>query len=307
MSVGLGRLHSCVRQGTEAKCWGSNEDGQLGNVAAGSFTNNPQRVSGLSNVREMLTGGNHSCAVHTGGQMSCWGSNGAGNLGDGTLTSRSSPVSVLGVGGVVAAAAGERHTCALLVAPTETGGQVSCWGDDSMGQLGLGDLVRTDRNAGGFIVEGVNNFTQISAGGFTTCGVSSASVLCWGSNQFGQLGFAGLTSSLSSLAVLVRHLPNATKVAVGGDHACAIAGGRAYCWGSNSRGQLGDGSMGGFRGDAELVSGLPLLPPIEIFAGPNHSCVVLSDGSARCWGANDQGQLGTGGTVDTAVPLPVLR
>jgi len=234
--------------------------------------------------------------------MSCWGANGSGRLGDGTLSSRPQPVSVLSLSGAISAAAGTSHTCALL-----SDGNVSCWGDDSLGQLGLGDLVPTDRNTGGFIVQGISNFSGLAAGGFTTCGISSASVLCWGSNEFGQLGHSGISTPSSSLAVLVRNLPYATKIAVGGQHVCATAGIGVYCWGSNDRGQLGDGTIGGYRADVELVTGLPNRPIVDIVAGNKHTCIVLDDGSARCWGANDQGQLGVGGINDAAQPQPVLR
>ena len=83
MARGLGRAHSCARNGTSVQCWGTNENGQLGNTTTGAFTRTPSNVNGLTNVREVLNGGQHSCAVHTDGRMSCWGANESGNLGDG--------------------------------------------------------------------------------------------------------------------------------------------------------------------------------------------------------------------------------
>ena len=307
MARGLGRSHSCSRNGTSVQCWGANENGQLGNTAAGAFTRIPQSVNALTNVREVVNGGQHSCAVHTDGLMSCWGSNESGNLGDGSLTARSQPVPVQGVGGVVQASAGARHTCALMLSSVNQSGQISCWGDNAFGQLGLGELTSQNRTTGGFIVDGVSSFSQVSAGGTSSCGISGASVLCWGSNLFGQLGYAVQSGDLSPFPFTVGDLLLATKVSVGGHHACAIADGIVHCWGSNSHGQLGDGTTGGYRYEAQPVTGLPNLLPVDIVAGESHSCAVFIDGSARCWGSNEQGQLGNANFVDSSVPVPVLR
>ncbi len=116
------------------KCWGSNDQGQLGdNSIAQRLT--PVDVVGLAGgVAAVATGASHSCALTTAGGVKCWGDNTYGQLGDNTQTQRLTPVNVSGLAsGVKAIAAGDNHTCAL----TNAGG-VKCWGQNSTGQIGDG-------------------------------------------------------------------------------------------------------------------------------------------------------------------------
>jgi alpha-tubulin suppressor-like RCC1 family protein len=116
-------------------CWGSNNDGELGD---GTMTDRliPTDVLGLtSGVARISGNGWHTCAALTNGELQCWGYNGAGQLGDGTIVNNATPAVVAGLGGSVGSLqTGEEHTCVLL-----TNGQVKCWGGNGFGQLGLGD------------------------------------------------------------------------------------------------------------------------------------------------------------------------
>jgi alpha-tubulin suppressor-like RCC1 family protein len=141
----------------------------------------------------------------------------------------------------------------------------------------------------------------IAAGGNHTCALlANGTAECWGANAYGQLGNG--TTVHSSTPVVVTGLANAVAITAGGNHSCAVlADGTARCWGANAFGQLGDGTATGpqiCNGSVPcsttpvVVTGLA--NAVAITGGGNHSCALLADGTARCWGANAFGQLGNG-------------
>lgn len=134
VSISAGSYHSCaVTSAGGAKCWGYNGYGQLGD-SSNSQRASPVDVTGLTTgVFSVSTGGQHTCAVLSDRSMKCWGYNQFGQLGDGTTTTRNSPVSVLGLTNVAIAAGGAGHTCAVT-----SSGAAKCWGSNSEGRLGDG-------------------------------------------------------------------------------------------------------------------------------------------------------------------------
>jgi alpha-tubulin suppressor-like RCC1 family protein len=198
-AVRAGSDHTCaLTTGGGVKCWGRNRFGQLGD---GSTTERhaPADVSGFtSGATAIAVGFDHSCALTAGGGVNCWGFNGWGQLGDGSITSRSTPGGVSGLAsGVVSIAAGQAHTCALT-----TGGGVKCWGDNSSGQLG--DNSTTYRVTPVNVLGLASGVMAIAAGEYHTCALTTGGgVKCWGYNALGQLGDATTVSRPFPAAVLV--------------------------------------------------------------------------------------------------------
>lgn len=299
-AIMAGGNHTCaITNVGSVKCWGYNAQGQLGD---GTKTQRltPVDVSGLTSaVTAMAAGRRHTCALTSAGSVKCWGFNTWGQLGDGSSTSRLTPVDVLGLAsGISAITAGDMYTCALTGA-----GGAKCWGDNVEGQLGDGSsavrLTAVD-------VIGLASGTRaITAGYRHACALTSAGGMkCWGSNAYGQLGDGSTTSTPS--AVNVSGLTSdISAITAGFGHTCALTnGGAVTCWGSNSDNQLGDGSNNGKRLTAVDVKGLGS-GVSQIAAGAMHNCALASGGAVKCWGANIYGQLGDGSTAGGLTPVVV--
>jgi alpha-tubulin suppressor-like RCC1 family protein len=203
----------------------------------------------------------------------------------------------------VALSAGANHSCGVTAS-----GAAYCWGDNTYGTLGDGTTTSSStpvRVAGGIA------FAQISAGWIHTCAVTAAGdAYCWGNNDAGQLGDG--TTAQRTTPVPVAGGLRFLSVSTGGAHTCAVTTETiivvafTYCWGSNSSGQIGNGS-------AATAFTPTLVPGVSaqfLSAGRSHTCVVenqdLADG--WCWGANDRGQLDDGTTTGrtTAVTITML-
>lgn len=191
--------------------------------------------------------------------------------------------------------ANERHTCALAA------GVIYCWGDDTMGQLGVG-----------FVAERLTptrieqtGWQSVHTGVAHTCALSQrGEVYCWGDNSRGQLGQGDTAPSVLPMLVMLE--ARTTAIASGFSHTCALLENAAlWCWGDNNEGQLGQGDQNPGEGSRAADGLLPALVPAPtvsgegigqwalVDAGEGHSCAVQVDNSLWCWGRNSQGHLGT--------------
>jgi alpha-tubulin suppressor-like RCC1 family protein len=205
-------------------------------------------------------------------------------------------------------AAGYVHTCALLAT-----GNIKCWGYNANGQLGIGNNIDSSipiEITGGALAG--KTVTQIAAGaGVHTCALlSDATIACWGGNGFGQLGTSDTAERNIPVAITGGALAGktTTQIAVGGGHTCALfSDSTVACWGNNLLGQLGIGNYSDSHIPVAVTGGaLDGKTVTQISAGSQHTCALLSDATIACWGANNDGQLGTGITSrDINVPVAV--
>ena len=192
---------------------------------------------------------------------------------------------------------GGSHVCTIF---DDT--SLQCWGDNSFGQLG--DGTTTDRLTMTQVgLDEGRTAVSISAGRSHSCAIQdNGELVCWGRNNFGQLGDGTNGQSNSPVEASLSGVP--VQVSSGDWHSCAILNDASIeCWGRNGHGQLGDGT----NTDSSVPVSVSLSggKALAVSAGANHTCAVLNDWSLRCWGANDNGQLGVGTTASSNSPSPV--
>ncbi len=297
ISLATGSYHTCalLSDGT-VHCWGLGNNGQLGNGTMYTNASTPVTVIGITTAVAVTAGGDYgssySCALLLNGTIQCWGS--AGQLGDGTTASSSTPVTVSGITNAIAVSAGGDHTCALLL-----GGTIQCWGRNYAGELGNGT---TTDSLIPVTVSGITTAIAVSAGGAYTCAVlADGSVQCWGSNDYGQIGNAVYNYSTMPIGV---GITNATAVAAGDQHTCAlITDSTVQCWGYNNFGELGNST--GYTIQRVPLTARNITTATAITANREHTCAVLTDHTVQCWGYNGYGQLGNGTTTSPYPPANV--
>ena len=315
-AVAGGGFHSlAVKSDGTVWAWGSNSDGQLGDGTTNN-SSTPVQVSGLTDVnpnQKTIAGGfQNSFAVKTDGTVWGWGTNFAGELGDGTTISRHTPVQVTdptdgsgfltNITQVVAGSGTDAFTVAL-----KNDGTVWAWGYNGHGELG--DNTTTNRHTP-VQVSGLTNVTAIAArGSFTLALKSDGTIWAWGLNSNGQLG--DNTTTNRHVPVQVSGISNATAIAAGYNFSLAQDNeGDAFAWGDNSSGEIGDGTFtqrntpvqvtdpadGGFLSNVQKIS-----------AGGGTGIAIETDNTVKTWGFGFDGELGNGATNSENVPQIVIN
>jgi len=313
-----GEAHTCALvENGKVRCWGRGSSGQLGLASTQNIGDNEQPWS-VSDVplggaaQAIAAGQNHNCALLAGGKVRCWGAGLNGALGYGNLNNigdTETPASAgdVMIGGTATQViAGESFSCALL-----DDGKIRCWGLGTSGTLGYGNTTTIGDDelpsSVGTVPLG-QNAKLMAAGRRHVCVIAADdNVHCWGLGSSGQLGYGNTASigdnetpSVVGFISLLGVKPVA--LALNYTSTCVqLETGEVRCWGNNTYGQLGLGTVDQL-GDNEAPS---TVDPIDIgvdvtqiSAGWHQACARGTDYTVRCWGRNEYGQLGQGTIVN---------
>lgn len=255
-------------------CWGQNGTGQLGN---GSLADSVLPVvAQAANVVAVSLGPEFLVALHGDGTVETWGENQDGQLGNGQSGSRQLQGQIVNVSDVVEIGAGRSHACGRTDA-----GAVRCWGANHAGQCGRDPTAIPIVTTPWEVLDGAK---ALAVGSRHTCLIRQVddNVICWGSNESGQLGVP--------IGANYEHVPQALSekadaLALGGSHTCALRNQRVRCWGDNVFWQLGDGSGTADPNPRDVVLDGDV---IDIAAAGRKTCARLDNGNVWCWGESGQ-------------------
>ncbi|MDO9022101.1 MAG: hypothetical protein Q8S73_12450 [Deltaproteobacteria bacterium] len=238
VQLACGGRHTCaVLADATVRCWGRNSFGELGDGTATNLRPTPVAVTGLTGVAQVVTAWGYSCAGLLDGTVRCWGTYNAPDLLGAGAADRRRPFPVVGLAGVtqLSSTAGA-HVCAVT-----SDGAVRCWGSNYWGELGDGTTI--DRLSPTATV-GLTGVVGVAAGYRRTCAaLADGTARCWGDNSFGELGDGTVVNPRTSPRPVVG-LGGVAAVTTGLDHSCALlTNGSVRCWGDNSHGETGVGSM----------------------------------------------------------------
>ncbi len=301
--------HACAVDADGALiCWGENAYGSCGQGSSEGFQP-PERVPTTLKFTSVAPGNVFTCGLTVEGEAYCWGWNYWGQLGDGTRTDSEDPVRVSGGHTFVSLIASSRHACGVT-----SNGIAYCWGAHDFFQLGP---TRSLDSCDGWLCSTtpvrVGEFESLTADHLFTCGLKSdGTAYCWGADfPIGNLGSDPTMLEACALGHLCSRYPlpvsgghRFVQLSASPGHACGLTSdGAAYCWGANTRGELGVGFTSEDRNSTPLavVGGHTYVSIAAggtgIVVGPRHTCALAEDGRTFCWGANSDGQLGTGGSL----------
>jgi len=298
VAAAAGYLHTIALQADGTVwTWGANSYGQLGldsDIIDINIT--PARVEGLSGIVAVRAGQFHNLALKKDGTVWSWGKNDVGQLGDSTHIIRYAPVQVSNLFNVIQIDTESDYSLVL-----KSDGSVWSWGENSDGQLGEGSL--NDRNSP-VRVHGLDNIQKISTGIRHNLALDSlGGIWAWGNNSSGQLGDSTTgrrTTPVMTIDEFGNPFSNIKDIAAGNHHSLALtSSGFVLSWGSNSDGQLGDGTLN-TRYMPTQINGMNNIESIQ--ANSRSSFAINSSGALYSWGDNHDGQLGSGTILDSMTP-----
>ena len=308
--LALGSAHSCAIASNDVVwCWGDNSFGQLGSSLHASLPNDqslvPVQTASLPGgrvARQITSGDFHACVLANDGTVWCWGYNGFGELGV-SGGNQADPVQVTLPTNAILVAAGGNTTCAVL-----STNSVMCWGRHHRGQLGNGNQTNTVGNSTPTAVVSIpSSFTveSLDVGAVHACATSTTGdTWCWGAFTNGRLGNSSVSDNLTPSRVAAFGGGTATSAAAGFAHSCVVVGTRAWCFGSNSSGQLGANPSGTTESSTPLSVTFSSSANV-VATGRDFTCALLVSQTVECFGINAAGQLGNGNSTPTHVPQVV--
>lgn len=241
---------------------------------------------------QISAGQSHSCAVKKDNSAWCWGSNGSGRLGDGTIANSQTPVEVSGGYSWKYISAGGEHSCGIQIDDS-----LWCWGNDT--NLQLGDGATTGPQTAPVTVSGGGTWKSVSAGGDMTCGIKTDNTgWCWGNDSNGKLGIGATGASNAPVEIDGASSWKVIRASLSGfsTATCGIkSDDTAWCWGSDFSGTVGNGAIAGNQESPSPVSGGATWKDIDV--GALHACGIQSDNTGWCWGSDSYGEIGNGATT----------
>ncbi|MFM2416605.1 MAG: hypothetical protein RL385_1328 [Pseudomonadota bacterium] len=312
--IRIGSYYACrLLDSGDVECWGRTAVGVLGALAPANGnvpTSSPVKISGLpGKAISIATGDRHACAVISGGEVYCWGSDTYGELGDDLGMNTTEPRKVAGVSGAVSVtASGTNNTCVLLSTK-----KVLCWGGNSVGAVGTGEETQASVTSPQPVI-GLDGVATLHLGGSSGGSGSyvtsvamrtDGTVWAWGSNLQNRLGLTGTSPAQSSaVPAQVPGLSAVRAFGVGTSHACALLEDKTVtCAGANNNnlalGRPTGGQSAGWGAVPDLTN------VSSLCVGDDFTCVVHDDGLASCWGNNLSKQLGTSDTTSSIKPVLV--
>lgn len=309
-----GGQHACaLLQGGSVRCWGSNHSGQLGTGGddddpTSTFVATPRPAGGVSNATSVAAAGRGrsgtTCVVAGTGDVSCFGSNASGQLGQASGPSVGAHPEPVTIDGVSAKSITLTSTFALAVGKDD---RVWSWGNNDAFQLGRSaPAADASASPGPAQADGVSAPVVACAStlrnGFALLG--SGKVASWGGGGVDDALGRASSMAVDPIAKTIA-LADVSALAAGDAHACALIGGSVHCWGKNDHGQLGTGN----RADESLPARVLFSDDVHVVAiaaGGRSSCAIASNGGVYCWGANEGGQSGVASARDQRVPARIV-